>query len=179
VVEASGGGTDLVQSSISHTLATNVENVKLTGTAAINATGNDLNNFLDGNDGVNVLRGNGGDDILNGRYGGDTLWGNAGRDTFQFTSKWSADDDRVMDFVRGTDKLDFSGIDANPATAGDQMFIFDGTKGASFSGSNGHIWAVKDSGADVTHLYIKTEGSVAHVDVAGTGYTLAASDFLL
>ena len=142
---------------MSYTLAENSKNLKLTGTADINGTGNALDNFLDGNDGVNVLRGGAGADILNGRYGGDTLWGEAGRDTFQFTSKWSANGDKVMDFVRGTDRLDFSGIDANPAASGDQAFAWAGYKSAGGTGSNGQIWAIKDAGAGATHLYLKTE----------------------
>ncbi|MGF9763823.1 right-handed parallel beta-helix repeat-containing protein [Microvirga sp. 0TCS3.31] len=172
-------GTDSVESSVSYTLAENVENLKLTGAADINGTGNALNNFLDGNDGKNVLRGGDGADILNGRYDGDTLWGDAGRDTFQFTSKWSANGDKVMDFVRGTDRLDFSGIDANAAAAGNQAFAWAGYKSAGGTGSNGQIWAVKDAAAGETHLYIKTGGSVVTVDVAGTGYTLSSADLIL
>ncbi|ANY82173.1 hypothetical protein BB934_27850 (plasmid) [Microvirga ossetica] len=179
IVELTGQGTDRIESTIGYTLTKNVENLKLIGTSAINGTGNELNNFLDGSDGVNVLKGGTGDDLLNGRGGADTLWGNAGRDTFQFTSKWSSDGDKVMDFVRGTDRLDFSGIDANSAASGNQAFSWAGYKSASGTGLDGQIWAVKDATAGETHLYIKTGGSVATVDVAGTGYTLSSADFLL
>ena len=55
VTELAGEGTDSVQSSVTYTLGANVENLTLTGTAAINATGNALDNTLTGNAGDNVL----------------------------------------------------------------------------------------------------------------------------
>jgi Ca2+-binding RTX toxin-like protein len=57
VLENGGEGTDLVKSSVSYALADNVENLTLTGTAAIDGTGNALDNVLTGNDAVNVLSG--------------------------------------------------------------------------------------------------------------------------
>ena len=48
VTEGASAGTDLVQSTISYVLGANLENLTLTGTAAINATGNTLNNVLTG-----------------------------------------------------------------------------------------------------------------------------------
>ena len=49
VVEALTAGTDTVQSSVTLTLAANVENLTLTGSGAINGTGNALANVLTGN----------------------------------------------------------------------------------------------------------------------------------
>ncbi len=50
VVTESGTDTaDQVQSSVTYTLATNVENLTLTGAAAINGTGNTLANTITGN----------------------------------------------------------------------------------------------------------------------------------
>ena len=66
VTEAAGAGTDLVQSAISYVLGANLENLILTGTAAINATGNTLNNVLTGNSAANVLNAGDGHDVLNG-----------------------------------------------------------------------------------------------------------------
>jgi len=64
VAEAAAAGTDTVQSLISYTLGANVENLTLTGTAAINGFGNALNNVITGNAGNNVLSGGGGVDTV-------------------------------------------------------------------------------------------------------------------
>ena len=73
VIEASGAGSDLVLSSISLVLPDQVENLTLTGSTALNATGNDLGNVITGN-----LRNN----LLDGRGGADTMIGGAGDDTY-------------------------------------------------------------------------------------------------
>jgi Ca2+-binding RTX toxin-like protein len=54
----------------------------LTGAAALNGTGNALNNALTGNSANNVLIGNEGNDTLNGGAGADTLLGGLGNDTY-------------------------------------------------------------------------------------------------
>lgn len=82
ITENANEGTDTIQSSISYTLPTNFENITLTGTAAINATGDNLVNILTGNSGNNTLNGDGGDDILEGGDGVDTLVGGLGNDTY-------------------------------------------------------------------------------------------------
>ena len=80
VVENAGEGTDLVQASISYTLGSNLENLTLTGTANINATGNSLANVLIGNTGNNSLSGGDGNDTLNAGGGNDTVSGGNGTD---------------------------------------------------------------------------------------------------
>jgi trimeric autotransporter adhesin len=91
VVERVGQGTDTVRSSISWVLTNNLENLELTGGAALNGTGNELNNVITGNDANNTLLGGGGndglfgrggDDLLDGGAGADTLLGGAGNDTY-------------------------------------------------------------------------------------------------
>ncbi len=62
VTEALNEGTDLVQSSVTYTLAANVENLTLTETLAINGTGNALDNVLTGNSAATVLTGGAGND---------------------------------------------------------------------------------------------------------------------
>ncbi|WP_421577752.1 beta strand repeat-containing protein [Shinella sp. M31] len=96
VIEAEKQGTDTVFASVSHTLAANVENLTLTGSKAINGTGNSLANILTGNglanilkgaDGTDTLKGGAGDDSLYGGLGKDLMIGGSGQDTFVFDTK--------------------------------------------------------------------------------------------
>jgi trimeric autotransporter adhesin len=82
ITELLNEGTDLVQSSVTYTLANNIENITLTGTIAINATGNALDNVLTGNSANNTLNGGDGNDTLNGGSGTDTLVGGIGNDIY-------------------------------------------------------------------------------------------------
>lgn len=58
------------------------ENSTLTGTSAINATGNSANNVLSGNSAGNTLTGGAGNDTLNGGTGNDTMVGGTGDDVY-------------------------------------------------------------------------------------------------
>lgn len=105
---------DTVQSSISYTLGANLERLTLTGTAAINGTGNALNNVLVGNSANNTLNAGLGRDTLTGGGGDDRLF--LGNDTAIDTVNYTVGDgsDIVFNFVRraGRDRLNFSGITA-------------------------------------------------------------------
>lgn len=82
VTEYLNEGVDSVQSSMTYTLAANVENLTLTGVSAINGTGNDLANMLIGNAAVNTLTGGAGDDTLDGGTGADVMLGGTGNDLY-------------------------------------------------------------------------------------------------
>jgi Ca2+-binding RTX toxin-like protein len=108
VTELAGAGTDTVQSSISYTLGANVENLTLTGAAAINATGNTLDNVLTGNSGNNVLSGGAGNDTMTGGLGNDTLIGGDGNDVFVYMSGQGSD---VVQGGTGANWLDTINLD--------------------------------------------------------------------
>lgn len=131
-----GGGTDLVQSSVSYTLADSVEQLMLTGVGNSGGTGNAGDNKLTGNSGNNVLdgldgddgisggdgsdtlnggagsdilRGDGGNDRLDGGAGRDALFGGADADTFVLNTNTLADSDIFRDFVSGVDSVEVLG----------------------------------------------------------------------
>ena len=87
VDEVGGNGIDMVQSSINFSLLNSVhvlgqvENLTLTGGAAINGIGNALDNLIVGNGGANVLNGLGGTDTHDRWPGNDTYVVDNGRDT--------------------------------------------------------------------------------------------------
>jgi hypothetical protein len=130
-------GVDTVWSSVSFSLSPFyfLENLTLTGSAAIDGTGNQANNRLTGNSANNLLSadagndtlnggagsdtldGGDGNDILNGGAGNDTLNGGTGADTltgqgdadifaFQFGQSISYNFDIITDFTINADKID-------------------------------------------------------------------------
>jgi Ca2+-binding RTX toxin-like protein len=116
VTEGVGQGTDSVNSSVTHTLAANVEHLTLTGALAGNGTGNGLANTLTGNSAANTLTGlgdsdrlvgNAGNDTLVGGTGNDTLNGGAGNDVFRFNGALNATTNRdtISDFTPVDDTI--------------------------------------------------------------------------
>ena len=80
VTELADEGTDRVISAISYTLGDHFENLTLSGTAAIDGTGNALDNVIVGNAASNTLDGQAGDDRLTGGASDDVLLGGEGND---------------------------------------------------------------------------------------------------
>lgn len=93
IQENANEGIDTIESSISITgaLATNIENLRLTGSANLIGYGNTANNVLTGNLGANSLFGNAGNDTLSGEAGNDYLEGGAGNDVYRFARGWGVD----------------------------------------------------------------------------------------
>ncbi|MFN6338975.1 MAG: calcium-binding protein [Cyanobacteriota bacterium] len=113
ITERMNEGIDTVSSSLAHVLALNVENLTLTGSGAINATGNDVGNVLIGNTGRNTLTGLGGDDTLNGGAGADTLIGGLGNDTYMLGRGYGTD--TILENDLTTSNVDVAGFMAGIA----------------------------------------------------------------
>jgi Ca2+-binding RTX toxin-like protein len=152
VTESTGEGTDKVLSSLSFTLGENVENLTLTNAAAVNGTGNSLNNTIIGNSNNNILRGMAGNDILTGGAGQDIF-------VFDTTPNATSNMDIITDFTPGTDTIQLentggglftalptgtlalgafnSGAGMTAATQADDRIIYNSTSGALFYDADG------------------------------------------
>lgn len=137
ISHAQGGGVDLVESSISFSLANlaQVEDLTLLGSANVNGRGNALSN---------LIRGNSGDNVLDGGQGVDLLAGGAGNDVF-IIDNWG---DTAFEAPGG-------GIDeirTNLQLSGMQLdieyFTYTGSKALDFTGNTEANRIVGNTGAD-------------------------------
>jgi Ca2+-binding RTX toxin-like protein len=156
VQEAPGEGADTVYSAVSFTLDAHLEDLRLTGTKAINATGNALANALTGNKAANVL---------DGREGADVLAGGAGNDLYHFDR--GAGQDRIVE---------------NDSTAGNRDTV---RYGAGISPidlivgrSLDHLVLAVHGSADTVTVQDWYRGSAHRVEViqAGDGSQLASGE---
>ncbi len=200
ITELASQGTDTVQSSITFSLANvaNVENLTLTGTVAINGTGNTGINTIKGNSANNNLFGDAGNDVLQGLAGDDTLWGGLGNDTltgdtgkdkylFQSTGVFSSTlgIDSITQFEAGQDQILLSKTTFNAITNSvgqaltDFVVVADNTL---VDASNAHIVFSQGTGS----LFYNQNGNVLDATkvfefarLGNVGITVASSDFSL
>jgi Ca2+-binding RTX toxin-like protein len=177
--ENASEGTDLVQSSVTLTLATNLENLTLTGTSAINGTGNTAANILTGNAGANILDGGAGVDTLIGGLGDDTYVvdvagdivteaAGEGTDTVQSAITWTLGNNLENLTLTGASVINGAGNTlANIITGNSVANILDGGLGSdTLIGGLGDDTYIVDNAGDVT-----TEAASAGTDVVQSSIT--------
>ena len=155
ITEAAGQGMDTVQSKVSYGLGANVENLTLTGGAAINGTGNALANSLIGNSSVNVLDGGNGADRLAGGLGNDVLFGGLGNDVFVF--------DKVPTTAGNRDAIsDFSGVSGNNDVFHLDNAVFTKLGGTGALNSSFFKLSTQAQDANDYIIYDKTTGGLSY-----------------
>ncbi|MFT3957300.1 MAG: calcium-binding protein [Piscinibacter sp.] len=171
-VAGAAGGTDTVISLVSRGLGNSIERLTLSGSAAINGSGNSL---------ANVIVGNGAANIINGLAGNDTLTGGLGADDFRFSTALSASGnvDRITDFSVVSDRISLD--DAIFGAAGPLGVL---NAAAFHSGA-----AAADASDRIVYnsakgqLYYDADGNGTGAAIlfatVGTGLALTAADFVI
>ena len=143
VNENAGEGTDTVQSAITYTLGDNLENLSLTGSAAIDGLGTGGANTLIGNSGANTLTGNGGNDTLRGMDGDDVLHGGAVYDKL-----YGGDGADVLNAGDGGDHVQGDAGDDTLNGEGGNDWMLGGTGADTVNGGAGHDRMFGNDGND-------------------------------
>ena len=183
------GGRDTVESAVTWTLSHFFEELELTGSTAIDGTGNAVSNKITGNSGANKLLGMDGNDTLSGGAGADTLTGGrgndrmaggAGADTFVLTADsiyaHSHEKDRISDFSNGDgDLINLTAIDANTGLDGDQAFV----AVAKFSGTAGEMALSYKGGTTTVQLDVNGDGKADYTLKINGDLTLHTGTWLL
>ncbi|MCK9352524.1 MAG: hypothetical protein M0P59_00005, partial [Gallionella sp.] len=180
VTELANEGTDHVISSVSYVLSDNIENLTLSGNAAIDGAGNTLSNVLTGNSNNNILTGAGGNDVFVFSASGNGL-------------------DTIADFAAGDSitvaGASFSGIVAagdgtavlanqiQSLSVGGTTTLFigaDAVAGADVQIQLAGVYSANDFSLSGDRIYMNTlpTGGVSISGAAFRDYTLTASNTL-
>lgn len=175
VIEAVGGGSDCVRTTLLYTALTagqaieTLQTVNSALTTTVQLVGNEFGQRIFGNAGNNVI---------DGRLGADQLTGYGGRDYFVFATRLEpANVDRIMDFTVGTDiiRLEnavFTAFSATGTLAADAFYIgaaaHDATDRILYNATAGTLSYDPDGNGVAAAIRFAT---------LGTGLALKAADF--
>ncbi len=182
VDEGTGSGTDLVQAAASFDLSGvlgNVENLTLTGSAAVDGTGNGLVNTITGNTGANIIEGKGGADILDGGSGLDTVsYASSGAGVTVTLTGATASilgglGDAAGDSIKNFENI-LGSAHADTLTGDALANVIDGGAGADAmnGGAGNDTYVVDDAGDAITEL---TTGGIDLVK-SSIDYSLAGTN---
>lgn len=167
------------------TLGSNVENIILTGSSALNATGNSLANTLVGNSGINTLTGGTGNDTYVVSTGDIVVEaGSAGTDTVQTDIAWTLGSNLENLTLIGTANIDGTGNTlANTLVGNSGANVLAGGTGNDvyFVGAGDTVTEAASAGTDTVNSDVSwTLGSniehltlIGSANIDGTGNTLA------
>ena len=174
------GGIDTITTTVSRTIAANIEieNLILLGTGGLTGTGNGLGNRITGNAGANALVGAGGNDTLRGGAARDVLIGGADNDTFAYLGAADSTPGALRDVIQDFNDAGNDTIDVSALIAG--VMRFRGT--SAFTAAN-QVRLNDVAGANVV-VEVNLDANLATVEMeillASTDVTtLGAADFIL
>jgi Ca2+-binding RTX toxin-like protein len=184
VTENASEGTDTVQSSVTYTLGANVERLTLTGSAAINGTGNGLDNLFHGetNSAANVLAGGAGNDayyvgagdsvVENAGEGADTVYSTAGSFNLELNG---ANIENL--YLGGTGATGIGNALDNVIGGTNGADVLDGRAGADSmnGGLGGDTYNVDNTGDVVQDVAPSVMNSGIDTVIASVNYTLSAT----
>jgi Ca2+-binding RTX toxin-like protein len=178
-VENAGQGNDVVYALISYQLApgTSIERLSTidwSQTAAINLTGNELNNLIEGNAGANVLNGAAGADVMVG-FGGNDIYvvDDAGDQTIETAGQGSDIVYALVDYtlaaganVERLSSLDWTSTNALNLTGNGIVNLIEGNAGANILDGGGGADALVGFGGNDTY-YVDQSGDNVYEAVGG------------
>ena len=136
------------------------------------------NDVFSAGEGADVLYGDDGDDFLRGGLGKDTLTGGAGSDRFNFNYLGTANADKIVDFVVGTDRIalssgTFPGVHASldaqefrlgtAALDGDDRILYDSVTGRLYYDPDGNLNGAS-SAAAVLFAVVQNQPGLSYLD---------------
>jgi VCBS repeat-containing protein len=151
VFELAGEGDDVVNSTVSFVLSGNVEVLNLTGTAAINGTGDAGYNRIYGNAASNIIDGGAGADQMTGGQGADVyIVDDAGDQTIELAGEGSDTVRASLSWTLGAnlESLVLTGVAANGTGNGEANTLTGNESGNVLMGLDGNDKLIGNGGED-------------------------------
>lgn len=183
VIEIENEGTDSVISSVSFVLGNHIENLTLTGTENINATGNSLNNKLTGNSGNNILNGGEGADIMIGGLGDDTYYVDSISDTI--TELTGQGNDTVYSSIsyslvsKELENIILTGTNNINATGNSQANKLTGNSGNNTLDGGAGIDTLEGGLGDDTYVIDNINDAIIENDNGGNDTVMSSVSYIL